>query len=174
MSYHSNKGNCVRDILKKILDAQAEVAMADECDVSCERSIRDLVGPATGGNGDTTIPFILYCEDCKPFFASGVKKINDTFYCVETPIFKAIKFTDDKKNCIKLELLKPDNNSMTLNSRCSKRDVCDLVNGVTEFKSTGICMTFDLNCICGITCLDTTTPVPVTEADFAPMHVCEG
>ncbi|MCA1010252.1 CotY/CotZ family spore coat protein [Halobacillus halophilus] len=174
MSCHSRKGNCVRDILEKILAAQEEVALADECDVSCERSIRDLVGPATGGNGDTTIPFILYCEDCKPFFASGIKKINGTFYCVETPIFKAIKFTDDKRNCIKLELLKPDNNHASWSKHCSKKDVCDLVNGITEFKSTGICMTFDLDCICGITCLDTTTPVPVSEADFTHGHVHEG
>ena len=63
--------------LEKILAAQEEVALADECDVSCERSIRDLVGPATGGNGDTTIPFILYCEDCKPFFASGLKRLTE-------------------------------------------------------------------------------------------------
>src|SRR5690625_5861992 len=64
-------GNCVCDILKEICDAQHDIVESC-CDVSCERSISDLLGETEVGNGYDTVPFILYCKDgCQPFKGYG-------------------------------------------------------------------------------------------------------
>lgn len=160
-SCHSRDSHCVRDILKEIVRVQNEVAALDNCcDTSCERSIRDLLSPASE-NGNTTIPFLLYCKDCKPFFASGLKAKNGNgYYCIETPVFKAKKFVDD--NCVKLELLKPVSSHPHW-KHCDKKSVCDALHHVESFQSTGICTTVDVSCFCGITCLD-----PITPEAFSP------
>ncbi|MCA0971969.1 spore coat protein [Halobacillus litoralis] len=158
-SCHSKDSHCVRNILKEIIRAQNEVA--DHCcDTSCEQSIRDLISPSTG-NGNTTVPFVLYCKDCKPFFASGLKKKASShgYHCIETPVFKAKKFVDD--NCVKLELLKPVHHHGGHSwHKCDKKSVCSVLDDVVSFQSTGICTTVDVSCFCGITCLDATTPEP--------------
>ncbi|WP_079479240.1 CotY/CotZ family spore coat protein [Halobacillus salinus] len=166
-SCHSKGSHCVKDILKEIVRVQNEVAALDHCcDTSCERSIRDLLSPASE-NGNTTIPFLLYCKDCKPFFASGLKKkaMEAGYYCIETPVFKAKKFVDD--NCVKLELLKPVSAHAHWH-KCDKKSVCDALHHVEEFESTGICTTVDVNCFCGITCLDPITPAPFTAPTSHP------
>lgn len=154
---------CVRDTIKEIIDAQDEVAERDHCDVSCDRSIRDLLSPAGAGMGNTTIPFTLICKDCKPFIGSGVKFSNDIFKCLESPFFRAKKFVDDSKECVKLELLVPMNgNSGDSNGENNnKRGVCDFLDTTTGFFETGVCITVDLDCFCGISCLSPTTPEPL-------------
>ena len=164
-SCHSKGSRCVKDVLKEIIRAQNEVADRDHgCSTSCERSIRDLLSPAgANGNGDTTVPFTLYCKDCKPFFASGLrKKTGPGYYCIETPVFRAVKFVDD--HCVKLELLKPvpQYSHYSWKKKCDK-SVCDVLDHVEYFESTGICTTVDVNCFCGITCLDTITPRPFSN-----------
>ncbi|RWZ58118.1 spore coat protein [Halobacillus fulvus] len=165
---HDDK--CVRDVVKEIIAAQDQVAN-DCCDVSCGRSVRELLSP-TATNGNTTVPFILYCKSCKPFIGSGVIRqregqgqSNNTFLrCLETPIFKAKKFVDGSKNCVKLELLLPVN--MGGNTPGSGGDeVCDFFPGngggpIRNLMSTGVCITVDLDCFCGISCLEPTTPLP--------------
>ncbi|WP_226584844.1 CotY/CotZ family spore coat protein [Halobacillus litoralis] len=165
-SCHSRDGRCVRDVVKAIVKAQNEVAARNHgCNVSCERSIRELLSPAQNGNGDTTIPFVLYCKDCKPFVASGVKHVNGTIHCIESPVFKAKKFVDGSSHCVKLELLKAERQA-PCDSHKNKGNVCHFIDGATGFKSTGICITVDLDCFCGISCLGTTTPTRLTEADL--------
>lgn len=177
--------NCVCDVVKDIVAAQDEVMNNDNCcTTSCEMSIRDLVSPQAGnGPVNDTIPFILYCENCKPFVASGVFKDvpgppgnagitqNTFFECVETPIFRAKKFVDDSDCCVKLELLLPVTQGGVAPGPTGSgvSDVCPFFPGgsIEDFLATGICITVDLNCFCGITCLDPITPR--TAADFPPM-----
>ncbi|ELK48947.1 CotY/CotZ family spore coat protein [Halobacillus sp. ACCC02827] len=168
-SCHSSgkDSGCVRDVIKKIIAAQEEVAGRDRCcDVSCERSIRDLLSPESNGNGPTTVPFILYCKDCKPFIGSSVVRRRlpgggGTYLdCVQSPIFKAKKFVDGKKNCVKLELLLPadaSGNPLDLGGDT----VCDYfpTTSVRNLLATGVCITVDLDCVCSITCLEATTPL---------------
>jgi hypothetical protein len=159
-----SKGRCVRDTVKEIIRAQNEVAERDNCcDVSCERSIRELLSPATADNGNTTIPFTLICKDCKPFIGNGLKHYNGSYHCIKTPFFRAKKFVEGSNSCVKLELLKPMNTQppcVLQERKHDKKDVCDFVNGLTGFYETGVCITVDLDCFCGISCLRPTTPVP--------------
>ncbi|WP_232824250.1 CotY/CotZ family spore coat protein [Paraliobacillus zengyii] len=164
---------CVCDIVQQIVDAQDEVANNNNhCVTSCEQSIQQLLSPQTQTvNGtNTTIPFILYCQDCKPFIGNGVfqdelgKSGNTYFGCVETPIFRAKKFVEGSECCVKLELLLPVTAGGS--TPCpGGRDVCDYFpgNSIKDFQSTGICITVDLNCFCSITCLDPITPLPVSS-----------
>ncbi|WP_052158919.1 CotY/CotZ family spore coat protein [Halobacillus sp. BBL2006] len=168
---------CVRDVIKEIIAAQEEVAERERCDVSCERSIRELLSPTANGNENTTIPFILYCKDCKPFIGSAVVRrqmemgmSSFTFLdCLESPIFRAVKFVDDKKDCVKLELLIPvtEGGSQPGPSNEGKR-VCDFFPGksIRNLRSTGVCITVDLDCFCSITCLEPTTPLMATQQEM--------
>ncbi|MFQ3544019.1 CotY/CotZ family spore coat protein [Halobacillus rhizosphaerae] len=174
MSCHSSKGsNCVKDVVRAIVDAQDEVAGRDCCSTGCDRSIAELLSPSSGnGNNATTIPFILYCG-CKPFFGSGVERVTNgtsRYHCVESPVFRACKFVEDSDNCVQLELLQPVHGSAASCTRqCdSNRDVCDFLNNVVDFYATGICITVDLDCFCAISCLD---PIrPTTTAPMRAMH----
>ncbi|ARI78423.1 CotY/CotZ family spore coat protein [Halobacillus mangrovi] len=169
-SCSKGKGSeCVRDTIKKIIAAQDEVAERDHCcDVSCERSIRDLLSPAGAGMGDTTIPFTLICKDCKPFIGSGARFANNMYQCLESPFFRAKKFVDDSKDCVKLELLIPINGGNSCSSRGKKGGVCDFLDMAPGFYETGVCITVDLDCFCGISCLSPTTPEPYPSQ--APAH----
>lgn len=173
-SCHSKgKDNCVRDIINEIIKAQDEVAGLQGsgcCDVGCERAIRELLSPTENANGNTTIPFILYCKDCKPFIGSGIVRrplgmSGNTFLdCLQTPIFKAKKFVDDDKNCVKLELLIPVTMGGSQPGDGGK-EVCDYFPGrsVRNLRESGVCITVDLECFCSITCLEPTTPLMATN-----------
>ncbi|MBX0359276.1 CotY/CotZ family spore coat protein [Halobacillus sp. Nhm2S1] len=177
MSCKGRDNNCVRDVIKEIIKAQDEVAALMDngcCDVSCGRSIRDLLSPAEESPRNTTIPFILYCKDCKPFIGSGVirKQLmsNSSTYlaCLSSPVFRAKKFTNDGK-CVKLELLLPESNGgARAVQSCRKKDVCDYFPGdsIRNLRATGICITVDLDCFCSITCLEPTTPLMATRHEI--------
>ncbi|MEC5424552.1 CotY/CotZ family spore coat protein [Virgibacillus sp. C22-A2] len=167
--------NCVCDIVRDIVDAQDEVNNNDDCcTTSCEDSIRQLLSPTGNGNGNgpTSIPFILYCKgDCDPFIGSGViqKPIgqsgNVAFRCVESPIFRAKKFVnDDKDCCVKLELLLPVTEGGATPGPGGDT-VCDFFPGasIRDLQATGVCLTVDLDCFCGITCLEPVTPLPASN-----------
>ncbi|SEI02657.1 spore coat protein Z [Halobacillus karajensis] len=185
-SCHSKgKGNCVREVLDEIIKAQDEVASRDNCcDVSCERSIRELLSPTGNGNGNgpTIVPFILYCKDCKPFIGSSVVRRqlgmspNFALECLESPIFKAKKFVDGKKDCVKLELLIPVTQGGSQPGPSGKRNrVCDYFPGgsVRNLRSTGVCITVDLDCFCSITCLEPTTPLMATQKEVNDAVRCD-
>ncbi|MFC4559504.1 CotY/CotZ family spore coat protein [Virgibacillus kekensis] len=175
---HKKDGeNCVCDIVREIVAVQDEVVDKGGCCVtSCERSIRDLLSPTTNGNGPvaTTIPFILYCKgDCDAFIPSGVFQAPiggsgmNAFQCVETPIVRAKKFTDEDECCVKLELLLPVTEGGSTPGPGGD-NVCDFFpgeegNAIRDLQATGICLTVDLDCFCGIQCLDPVTPLPVSE-----------
>ncbi|GGC99548.1 spore coat protein [Thalassobacillus devorans] len=168
---------CVCETVRKIIKAQDEVAGVgdDCCDTGCEQSIRDLLSPVGNGNGPTTIPFFLYCKgDCDPFIGSGVTRQrlgmsqNFAFQCVESPIFRAKKFVDKDECCVQLELLLPVNEGGQTPGPGGDT-VCDFFpgNAVRDFLATGICITVDLDCFCGIACLDPVTPLPSSELTMA-------
>lgn len=164
-------GECVCGVVKQIVKAQDEVT-SDHCATSCYRSIQQLRGKINETvTQHTTIPFILYCAGtCEPFVGSGVfqgpaKRGDGTFFgCVETPVFRAIKFVDNSDCCVKLELLLPvsDGCEVEPNHTHKASTVCSFFSEehpVTDFVSTGICVTVDLNHFMGITCLDPVTPM---------------
>ncbi|WP_082235362.1 CotY/CotZ family spore coat protein [Halobacillus massiliensis] len=176
MSCGKGKGfdNCVCETVRKIVEAQNEVAGTDCCNTGCDQSISDLLSPSSNGNRPTTIPFALYCKgDCEPFIGSGIysSPVNASgmsLQCVRTPIFRAKKFVDDHKCCVQLELLLPVNSEGETPDPSNKgKNICDFFPGDTirNLQATGICLTVDLNCFCGILCLDPTTPIPSSEFD---------
>ncbi|MGF7016197.1 CotY/CotZ family spore coat protein [Ornithinibacillus bavariensis] len=161
-SHGKQSGECVCDVVRKIVRAQNEVAEAQDdcCTTGCEQSIEQLLAPTTA-NGPTTIPFLLYCKgDCDLFFATGVRPDNSTFDCIETPVFKAKKF---KKNCcVELELLEFETNGSggLLSSHQHNKDCSFIPSNTTgNFVETGVCITVDLHCFCAIQCLNPVTPV---------------
>ena len=139
--FHS--GNCVCDILKEIANAQEDV-VENCCDSSCEQSISDLLGETEVRNGLDTVPVILYCKDgCKPFKGYGahpdnIGDIKASYY------FRVKKVMKDC--CAVVELLR--------DPQCDSRNPKDPVDQKTRrLRTTGICITVDLNCFCHVTCL---------------------
>ncbi|MFD1019436.1 CotY/CotZ family spore coat protein [Thalassobacillus hwangdonensis] len=168
MSCGKRREDCICDVVSDIIDAQDDV-VEKHCDTSCETSIQELVSPSTANGGNTTVPFILYCENCKPFIASGVVQTprggsgGFAYECVETPVLKAKHFVEGSDCCVKVELLLPVNNGGNQPKPSDKNisDVCRFFPGrsIANFEATGICIIIDLNCFCGITCLPAITPV---------------
>lgn len=148
--------SCVADILKRVADAQDEVDNDGDCDVSCHKSIQDLLAGATTPNNFDTIPLILYCG-CDPFLGTGVRLIrrensSQVLQCIESFFFRVTSVDD---NCAKLELLSTGTTEL-----CKWSEPCEQINtGTTTFFRTGICITVDLNCFCAVVCLD---PVSTT------------
>ena len=154
-------GNCVKEVLEAILEAQKKVKKGEECKNSCKESIKELLGEEKKPKKNT-IPFLLYCGDCEPFKATGVTTVchqskEKKFACITSFIFR-IKDFDGK--CAVLELLtfKPSkytkdtfqkNISKSTCSPCSQID-CE---NVKDLISTGICINVDLSCFCAVTCL---------------------
>ncbi len=140
----SNGENCVCDVVHAIADAQDNVVEM-ECDVSCARSIQDLVSPVRR-NGLDTVPFILYDKKGKPFKGFGTEVSGGRFECFSSFIFRVNEVDDC---CAVLELLVFDNNDKTCGDPCEQLDN----EKVEDLQRTGICITVDLNCFCAITCL---------------------
>lgn len=183
------KDSCVCGIVREIVRAQDEVAGANAngcCSTGCDQAIRNLLSPiaANGnGNGPTTIPFALYCKgDCEPFIGSGVFSAPvggsgmTALRCVKTPIFRAKKFVDKDKDrekdkcCVQLELLLPITmGGSTPGPSGDGTQICDYFpgNSIRNLQATGICLTVDLNCFCGIVCLDPITPRPASEFNMS-------
>ncbi|SHG54260.1 CotY/CotZ family spore coat protein [Ornithinibacillus halophilus] len=164
--------NCVCETVEKIIEAQDKVAAATtDCTTSCHQSVRDLLSPAANENDKTTVPFILYCKgNCKPFIASGVHKSpiegypNDEYFkCIETPVFRAKRFTNRRNCCVLVELLRPVNaNGYPIADKGEK--LCDFFQDKTphktiHFQETGICITLDLKEFMAILCLDAIRPL---------------
>lgn len=138
-----NTGNCVCDVLKRIAEAQKDI-VENGCDSSCDQSINDLLGDHEVHHGLDTVPVILYCKDgCDPFKGYGAhpKNIGDvrgSFY------FRVKKVMKDC--CAVVELLR--------DPHCSATDPRSPVEQETKrLRSTGICITVDLDCFCHVTCL---------------------
>lgn len=178
----SRSDDCITGIVRRILNAQRQ-AVEDAtvtCVTSCEQSIEDLLSPSRDRRPSrhTTIPFMLLCQDgCKTFMGSGFLGRDsrggrrEHFECIESPIFKVRGFVRGSDNCVRLELLEPvfrrggdtGGEQQHHHHRSSCGSVCDFFGGrtITNFRETGVCITVDLRCFCGITCLDPITPVPL-------------
>ena len=148
-------GACVEEILEAILKAQRKVEKdhdkkCSSCDESFERRLEEKEPKKFNKN---TIPIILYCG-CEPFKGEGVTTLQSgfkdkKFVCITSFIFK---IRDLKGNCAELELLtfKPRRD------RCDKfKSPCEQINHhyVDDLMKTGICITVDLSCFCGVTTL---------------------
>ena len=171
---------CIRDIVRRILEAQREAV--DECVTSCENSIEDLVSQRVRRRrNDTTIPFMLICkEDCKPFVGAGFvnrDRGRRDFECIESPILRVRDFVRGSRNCVNVELLLPVGRRRDgehhgeehgeerehHDHHHHKDSFCDKFGRrrIRNFRETGVCITLDLDCFCGITCLDPITPEPL-------------
>ena len=104
---HGHHESCVGEVLEAILHAQEKAKKQDDCHHSCKESISDLLEEKKRPHKNT-IPFLLFCGDCEPFKASGVKVTHNhqtkqkKFACISSFIFK-IKDLND--GCAVLELL---------------------------------------------------------------------
>lgn len=184
-SYNYGGGDdCVKDVVKKILDAQQQASDDVSCATSCERSIDDLLSPERHHRPHryNTIPFMLFTKDCvKPFVGSGFTSRRGrrgnrrgNFRCVESPIFKVKGFKRGSNSCVTLELLEPIQSKGHHDGHSHEGDVesthlhnsgcgCSMCKAYGDhyfdnFCYTGICITVDLNCFCGISCLDPVRP----------------
>lgn len=180
--------NCVTDVVRGIVKAQRRAVEAEEdtCFTGCDRSIEELLSPSRDNRErprHNTIPFILFTEKGKPFTGVGVRRERDGgsnrgfFECIESPIFRAKSFVDGDENCVRLELLKPvrdrrdgpnveaDRHGKHNHDKCGS-DFCDFLPRHTRnFRATGICITVDLDCFCGISCLDPITPLRARDGN---------
>lgn len=144
--------NCVCKVLREISQAQRNV-IETECDTSCKKSIKDLLGEKEVRNELDTIPLILYCKDsCKPFKGFGARskyigEVVSSFY------FRVKKV--DKDCCATLELLRDPHDVVSTSDHKKKannpKDPTD--QRTKNLQRTGICMTVDLHCFCHVTCL---------------------
>lgn len=174
----STSGGCVEDTVRRIIDAQKKAASDDagRCITSCDQSIEDLLSPSHTHRPTryTTIPFMLQCKDnCSTFVASGFTSRDSRgdrdhhFRCVSSPVFKVRGFVRGNEHCVRLELLEPiyerGQGPGGDDDGCSKHSICGTFGKrpIRNFRYTGVCITVDLRCFCGITCLDPITPAPV-------------
>lgn len=161
--HHDDKHShhCVCKKVRDINDAQHKAKQKkDGCDVSCERSIRELLNQCKQSNYDT-IPFKLLCGcskgDCETFVGTGVVKINGCFYDIKSTFFRVVDFTKGSKCCAILELLCPE--------RCEGKQ-----HGIEGFVRTGACFEVDLKDFVGITCFP---PVKAKKMDPKKL-LCSG
>src|SRR5690625_3019959 len=175
--------DCIRDVIRKIIDAQRKVAgsQSASCDTSCERSIESLLSPSheQRPHRHTTIPIMLINKSGKTFVGSGLVgksrgSDHEHFKCVESPVFRVRGFAGNSPNCVHLEILLPvhkqhdgggiDSGDHSHHGKgCGCASSCDHFgkSKIKNFRDTGLCITVDLDCFCGITCLDPITPIPV-------------
>src|SRR5699024_7111709 len=104
--------------------------------------------------------------NCKPFVGTGFTRKHIKFHCVESPVFRVKNFVKGSKHCALLEILKPIYSESSPapkggsgGSSCCSTGICQHYGEFKNFKATGVCITVDLRCFCGITCLDPITPV---------------
>lgn len=176
MSYNCSNDNCVCNQVREIVIAQDEITNQGDgcCSTGCDQSIKSLLSPTVNNNmnGNTTIPFALYCKgSCGPFIGNGVYQAtgetNTYFGCIESPIFRAKEFVDDGSCCVRLEILLPATADGTTPGATGDGEgsICPYFPGetITGFQATGICLTVDLNNFHAITCLDPVRPLPASD-----------
>lgn len=168
MSCNENSPTHLCNTLKKIERAQ-HLAEKEHQSYCCE-GIHSLKEKK---NLKNTIPIMLICrESCGVFIGSGVFKHGETFECMKTPVFrvsKVIKEEDGACN-VKLELLQPQCKFGDI-PYCNVKDICSFFSEykIKKFIRTGICITVDISCFCGIECLPAVQaecgkPVPVAPS----------
>ncbi|MBS2967902.1 spore coat protein [Metabacillus sp. KIGAM252] len=179
---HFDTGNCVCDTLAEIANAQQDDHSMD-CQASCSESIRELMGGSTGPNFNT-IPFQLICNSqnvsgnaevggfCGTvFIAQGWKRnatpSNPNALSRQTSAFFRVSSVDTENCCAQLELLcvegtGPAGTNVQFGPFPNQLDDGCLVLEEPVFRRTGICITVDLKCFCGVSCL------PAVNASSCP------
>ncbi len=175
---HDKFNNCVCDILLDIVEEQEKVNnYTGQCASGCATSLSELCGDMAG-NRPTTIPVSLICKDgCSFFIGAGVRRNpnnpNDLL-AFESIAFRVVD-VDPETCCAVLELLQPISPEALIPSGGSnpaavtddyKRQVLlrmltadpDFPGGGHGYSHTGVCITVDLNCFCGVHCHPATTP----------------
>ncbi|UAT29765.1 spore coat protein [Bacillus badius] len=174
---HFHTGHCVCDILAEIAEYQQDTA-SDDCVSSCAESIRELVGGTTPSNFNT-VPLQLICSSVNPtsenagpergglcgnvFVAQGFRRNTSAgaapgdLQAITTTFFR-VSSVDTENCCAVLELLcaeditfGPAANDLIVPP--GQGDDClRTITGPT-FSRTRVCITVDLNCFCGVSCL---------------------
>ncbi|WP_316571679.1 CotY/CotZ family spore coat protein [Neobacillus sp. YIM B06451] len=157
--------NCVCDTLLAIVEAQDKInPITDECSFGCSRAIQELVGGTTA-TGNDTIPVILICKStCAPFQATGVRRDTQSpqtpFEVVCGCVFRVID-VDPETCCATLEILgirtgQGSNADFTLCEGPNQNNgfgCVENLNNATALVRSGVCITVDLNCFCGVSCI---------------------
>src|SRR5699024_255660 len=102
-------------------------------------------------------PITLICQStCKAFVGFGIFSLRDTYECLKTPVFRVSKVIEetDHQCYVVLELLQPTYkfDHPFIHDR---KDLCHFFpkKRTKGFIRTGICITVNINCFCGIECL---------------------
>jgi hypothetical protein len=158
--------NCVCDTLLAIVEAQDQVNPRNDCNFGCNRAIQELVGGAVNGGADT-IPVILYCKStCEPFQGTGVRRNPDfgqgaasLFEVVCGCVFRVVD-VDPETCCATLEILGVDRRPSGQDpdfDQCEDTGISCIENlddaNVAGLARSGVCITVDLNCFCGVACV---------------------
>ncbi len=157
--HQKQQKNCIKETLSSILEAQKKAMERDDCDHSCQESLKCLLGEKKKSRKNT-VPFILFCN-CKPFKATGAKTYltpskKKKFVCITSFIFK---IKDIKGDCAVLELLTfKQKHSHHSKKRCNCGEFhspCCQLNDqhVDHLRKTGICINVDLSNFNAVTCL---------------------
>ena len=157
--------NCVCEVLRAVADAQDEVDVDNDCDVSCHKSIQELLAGAQTPTTDLdTIPLILYCGDCVPFEGFGTRLRTNGGGPQRLDCFRSFFFrvtSVDDNCCAKIELLATrGDEGEGFDTPCRQIQTGGARN---EFFRTGICITVDLDCFCAVTCLDPVAALPLSS-----------
>ena len=104
-----------------------------------------------------TVPLMLVCKsNCNYFIGSGVfvDPTTNIFKCFETPVFRVAKI-DQEKNIAILELLQPQTSDGDTSPFSCKNGVCKFFssNSISKIIRTGTCIKVNIDCFCGIECL---------------------
>lgn len=149
--------NCVCDTLLAIVEAQEKVNPVAACTNSCSTAIQELVNGVVNGVADT-IPVILFCKGtCAPFVGQGVGRDLNNGVLDATPfdlaygcIFRVVD-VDPETCCAVLEILTFDG------AACPPYEgsygCLSGIEGAYQLETTDVCITVDLNCFCGVSCI---------------------
>lgn len=144
--------HCLCSIVRRIAQAQSRSA-------DTPRNPNENPGFLPSTIRLNTIPIMLLCKGtCDFFIGKGVFRDPDSmiFECFKTPFFRVNKFLDsDDDCCVQLELLQAQSEDGRISPATENDDVCNFLSSgnISRFIRTGVCITVDLNCFCGIECL---------------------
>lgn len=147
--------SCVCDTLAAIADAQDSVDNNNgNCTTSCNRSIQELLGEVSPfSTGNNTIPVTLTCKStCAPFIGLAAQPLNGTRNFVVSGVFR-VNEVDVETCCATLELLSPVDLDPAQNQFDNPALVLASAEQEGNLVSSGLCITVDLSCFCGVTCL---------------------
>jgi hypothetical protein len=156
------KSNCVCDILLDIVEAQEKVDPTNgHCISGCSTALDELLGEHANTSPYNTIPVSLICKGtCDYFIGRGALRNGSGVDVYEAIAFRVVD-VDEDNYCATLELLQPVPTSLLLNpvsTQTFKIQALFTLIDLFGYFNTGICITVDLNCFCGVTCHPATTP----------------